>query len=166
MFSSSSAKAHSANLISKLTASIHTPETSSSKKPVSSTELLASQFSQPRSKKTIKKRNKTIQKKQLKDAKELKRVKYELIRSKAPATLPQEHQKYLKKLVKRNKNIILANDPDPTMEDFSTDALQSEILSFHKPAPKKSNKFRTFKKKSVPGLTPGLAPVDYESDSE
>lgn len=156
MFKSNSSKSHSINLLNKLTASIQND--TSSKTPTSSTEVLASQFTAPKTKKIVKKQNKKIQKNQKRELKELKRVKYELIKNKD--NLSPEHEKYLKKLIKKNKNLILSNDGD---EDYSTEELQKQILSFNKKEVKKNKNFKT---KKHTGLTPGLAPVDYESDSE
>lgn len=161
MFKSSSSKAQSLRLINKLTGSISKDDTSKK----SSTELLNDQL-KPKTKKVIKKQNKVLQKKSLQNTKELKRVKYELIKSKKDdENLSTEHKKYLNKLVRKNKHLVLKNNE--LDDEFDTQALQEEILKFNSKPTKKKTQFKTKIKHNHPGLTPGLAPVDYdESDDE
>lgn len=163
MFKSSSSKAQSLRLINRLTGSISS-EDEQKKASASSTEILSAQL-QPKTKKVVKKQNKALQKKTLQNSKELKRVKYELIKSKKDSQdLSVEHRKYLNKLVRKNKHLVLKNNEID--EDFNTDGLQDEILKFNSKPSKKKTQFKTKIKHNHPGLTPGLAPVDYESDDE
>lgn len=129
------------------------------------------------------KQNKEINKRLEKDKKFQKLVKYNVIKSHkgAAAAMTPEEEKYLKKLVKKNSNALRrsadVNDPD-IQEEIA--ALQQEIIAMRDEKYDKSRdrkldaKLLAFNDKiksgtlSYPGLTPGLAPVglDDESDEE
>ncbi|CAH6720933.1 regulator of rDNA transcription 14 [[Candida] jaroonii] len=149
MFSSNLSKSKSENLLRKLTGDL----TKASDKKKSSTEALLGELNK---KVTKKKKNKIINKKAITEAKDLKRINYEIIKSKPKDQLDDHHKKYLKKLVRKNKRLLINDEED--LED-----IQAEILNFEKKAPKKD---KSFKEHKFPGLTPGLAPVGYESDDE
>lgn len=154
---SSSSKAKSIGLLSKLTNGLS--DSSDHKSSSSATELVSKQFNAPE-KVTKKKQNKLVQKKLKQDTKELKRIRYELIKSKKEkgSALSEEHEKYLNKLIRKNKRSLIN-----TEYDHELDQLQEEILNYKRKQPKASRRSQH----NVPGLTPGLAPVDYnESDDE
>ncbi|WPK27562.1 hypothetical protein PUMCH_004955 [Australozyma saopauloensis] len=128
------------------------------------------------------KQNKQVNKKVLKDKKFTKLMKYKLIKShKDKDDLTEEEQKFLRKLIKKNSSAIRrAGDVDDMMIKEEIDELRSEILLLENEkydrsnAKQKENRLQAFKEKiasgtvSYPGLTPGLAPVglDDESDEE
>lgn len=91
--------------------------------------------------------------------KDLKLIKHELITLKQKqGTLKPEHQKYLNKLVKKNKLAINYDNDDEYNDEI--EQLQKEILNFKKEVKPKKKQFIENK------LTPGLAPVDYDSEDE
>lgn len=152
MFNSNISKNKSLSLVKKLTSSLNLDE-NHTKKPKSSTEVLAIELSKP---KTVKrKRNRNINKKIKLNQQDLKRINYELIKAKK-GNLVDSNEKYLAKLIKRNKRLLI-NEANEEIEE-----LQDEILNFTKP----EKKNRNFIQQKFPGLTPGLAPVGYESDDE
>lgn len=154
MFKSASSKAKSVDLLNKLT---HGLSSTSDQKPANSTERVSKQFHGPQ-KVTKKKLNKLVQRKLQQESKDLKRIKYELIKAKKEKSeLSPEHEKYLKKLIRKNKNSLIDNEFDEEIGQ-----LQEEILNY-----KKKERTRVKKNPVFAGLTPGLAPVDYnESESE
>ncbi|EMG46161.1 RRT14 Regulator of rDNA transcription 14 [Candida maltosa Xu316] len=186
-FHSNASKHQAETTISKLFSNIlHTEPSSkknSNKKPISSTQLVSNQFNHH----TIKKKktsNKNINKKVEKEKSFNKFVKYNYIKNKAVKS--ESDQKYLKKLAKKNinkLNSVSKIDDFEISEEF--DQVSSELLDSLKPKGGKrlrkkllrvrpedeaDNGFEEKIKKGVisyPGLTPGLAPVDYdEEDSE
>lgn len=128
------------------------------------------------------KQNKQVNKKVLKDKKFTKMMKYKLIKEhKNKNDLTEEEKKYLRKLVKKNSSAVRrAGDVDDMLIREEIDDLRSEILALENEkndrsmAKQKENRLHAFKEKvtagtiSYPGLTPGLAPVglDDESDDE
>ena len=152
MFKSASSKAKSVELLNKLTHGL--ADTSDHK--LSSTERVTKQFTNPQ-RLAKKKQNKLVQRKLLQESKDLKRIKYELIKAKKEKRqLSPEQQKYLTKLIRKNKNTLMDNEFEEEINQ-----LQDEILNYKKQQPKVSKK----KGHVFTGLTPGLAPVDYnESD--
>lgn len=127
------------------------------------------------------KQNKAINKRLEKDKKFQKLVKYNVIKGHkgAAASMTPEEEKYLKKLVKKNSNALKRsadiNDPDVEDEIMS---LQREIIAMRDEKHDRSRdrkldaKLLAFNDKiksgtlSYPGLTPGLAPVGLEDDSD
>lgn len=128
------------------------------------------------------KQNKQVSKKVLKDKKFNKMMKYKLIKShKDRNDLTEEEQKFLRKLIKKNSSAVRrAGDVDDMLIKEEIDELRSEILALENEKNDRSNakinenRLQAFKEKissgtlSYPGLTPGLAPVglDDESDEE
>ncbi|CAK9437871.1 uncharacterized protein LODBEIA_P22490 [Lodderomyces beijingensis] len=143
--------------------------------------------------KTLQKKH--MKKKQEQDKKFQKFIKYSMIKSKwdtDPKSLTAEEHKYLSKLTRRNINQLRKwNEIDDFEISEEMARVKSELLLDIAPAQRKRLRkklavpsprgkkgdnnvdFVDFDAKvkkgliSVPGLTPGLAPVDYdESDSE
>ncbi|KAK6455790.1 regulator of rDNA transcription 14 [Scheffersomyces xylosifermentans] len=187
-FKSTSSKHQAQATVNKLFANI-LPNTNiktdvAEKQKLSSTQLLSNQFNQASvpQKKIKKKTNAKIKKMTEQDKKFKKFVKYNIIKNHTDRTT--EEEKYLKKLVKRNITQInnlshIDNiEIEEELSDVRADLLQSIGKKENKRLRKrkivnKNSKFDDFDNKvkrgfiSVPGLTPGLAPVDYnESDSE
>lgn len=127
------------------------------------------------------KQNKSINKKLEKDKKFQKLVRYNVIKGHkgAAASLSLEEEKYLKKLVKKNSSALKrsADINDPDIQDEIA-ALQQEIIAMRDEKYDRSrdrkldNKLLAFNDKvksgtlSYPGLTPGLAPVGLDDDSD
>lgn len=128
------------------------------------------------------KQNKQVNKKVLKDKKFQKLMKYNLIKShKDRNELTEGERKFLKKLVKKNSSAIRrAGDVDDILIKEEIDELRDEILLLENEKydrsskRKQDNRLQEFKQTttsgeiSYSGLTPGLAPVglDDESDEE
>lgn len=131
------------------------------------------------------KKNKAINKKVEANKKFNKLVKYNIIKNHKldnPNELPEEERKYLQKLVKKNSSTLrrLTDIDDPDVKD-EIDQLKAEILEltnekYNKAKASKNNKLdkksQDFNEKvkkgliSTPGLTPGLAPVGLDDDSD
>ncbi|RLV93808.1 Regulator of rDNA transcription 14 [Spathaspora sp. JA1] len=181
-FKSEASKYQAESTVSKLFSSIlnttakATPNTTQT---LSTTQILANQFNHDTPQKSKKnKQNKKIAKNVDREKKFSKFVKYTMIKNKSDHTV--EEQKYLTKLAKKN----IAQLQSVKIDEFAEEELnqvKGEVLSeISKPKRKRTRrvvqgkgKFDDFDSKvkrgliSVPGLTPGLAPVDYnESDSE
>ncbi|QRG38378.1 hypothetical protein FDK38_002785 [Candidozyma auris] len=127
--------------------------------------------------------NREINKRLEKDKKFQKLVRYNVIKShkNGQAAAPEEEQKYLKKLIKKNSNTLrrFADVNDPEIQEEIAE-LQKEIINmknekFDRAKDRKLDaKLSAFNEKiksgslTYPGLTPGLAPVglDDESDEE
>ncbi|ABN64973.2 predicted protein [Scheffersomyces stipitis CBS 6054] len=188
-FKSTASKHQAQTTVSKLFANIlpnHTIGNDEDKQEkLSSTQLLSNQLKQSSVplKKVKKKTNAKIKKINDSNTKFKKFVKYNIIKSREEHTV--EEQKYLKKLVKRNASQIknLSHIDNMQIEEELSDVRASLIDKIGKKENKrlrkrkltsaKNSKFDDFDNKvkrgfiSVPGLTPGLAPIDYnESDSE
>ena len=191
-FVSSTSKARAEASVNKLLAGLipDAQQRKQTKKPKSSTELLAAQFETPVnvvSKRDRQKKNKLVKKKQEEQKRFEKLVKYKVIKShKNNAT--EAEQKYLKKLIKRNVNQLkmLEEYEDFAVEDEIKELereLAAEIEAKQKKRKDKSlstthtksvssgltDRYNNLVKEgkiSVPGLTPGLAPVDYVSSDE
>ncbi|KAK7684776.1 hypothetical protein QCA50_012018 [Cerrena zonata] len=123
------------------------------------------------------KKNKAINKK-VKANKKFNKITSLII----PNELPEEERKYLQKLVKKNSSTLrrLTDIDDPDVKD-EIDQLKAEILEltnekYNKAKASKNNKLdkksQDFNEKvkkgliSTPGLTPGLAPVGLDDDSD
>lgn len=127
------------------------------------------------------KQNKKINKKLELDKKFQKLVRYNVIKSHkgSDAALSTEEEKYLKKLVKKNSNALkrFADVNDPDVQEEIT-ALQEEIIAMTNAKYDRSRdrkldaKLLAFNDKiksgtlSYPGLTPGLAPVGLDDESD
>lgn len=190
-FASTSSKTHAQATVAKLFSSLM-PNTSidsqeKARIPTSSTQLLSNQFNttaiQP-TKKHKKKTNDKIKKATEQDKKFRKMIKYNIIKDHKTHSL--EETKYLAKL--RRKNITQINNLSTIDDDSINQELEDTKATLiaqigakqHKRLrkrvvvnSKKNAKFDDFNAKvekgiiSYPGLTPGLAPIDYnESDSE
>lgn len=187
-FKSKSSKTQAQATVNKLFANI-LPGTSISKdaspNKFTNTQLLNNQISKKsvdvsRQTKLNKiKKNKKINTHLQADKKFNKLVKYNIIKKhKENENLSEEEAKYLKKLVKKNSNLInnLKDiDDDSIQQDI--DDLKQEILAHDENIKKKNQRLSAKQndfeqnlksgKINYPGLTPGLAPVDYnESDDE
>lgn len=123
------------------------------------------------------KQNKNINSKMEKEKKFMKLMKYNLIKKhKEEKKLSIEESKYLKKLVKKNANMVKRVSEISDYEiNSDLNAIRNEILLLTNPSSskrkldKKKNDFNAKIKKgaiSYPGLTPGLAPVGLEDDSD
>lgn len=191
LFVSESLKQHAKNTILKIFMSINTDssllfngEKGRVKKPQSSAQLLGVHHESLTTKGRKRQINKAIKKKSKEDKRFRKLITYNII--KKHATDPNqsiEEQKYLKKLRQRNINQIKALGGG---DDYSMKEIQASIIE--KIGPKQPRRMRNqllarpdsdtllreeFNCKvdqgliEMPGLTPGLAPIDYtESDSE
>lgn len=163
------------------------------KNKLSSTELLNNHLSNKHkltpeeirklNKQNKHKQNKLINKKLEETKKFNKLIKYNIIKNhKSENQLTVEESKYLKKLIKKNSNSInrLSEIDDPEINE-ELDQIKQEILQisndkYNKAKRYKENKISQkqidFNEKvksgdiSVPGLTPGLAPVGYDDDSD
>lgn len=127
------------------------------------------------------KKNKAINQKLEQEKKFKKLVKFNVIKAhKDGKALSPEEQKYLRKLIKKNANAVSrASEVDDPFVKEEIDTLRQEILALTNEKYDKSRdrkldaKLLSFNDKikkgvlAYPGLTPGLAPVDYdESDEE
>lgn len=194
-FSSNSSKAKAKATVSKLFETM-LPGTSLAglgKQGASSTEKFVREMSKKRlSKEEIRKankvekvkQNKAINKKLEADKKFQKLVKFQVIKShKSSENLSPEEEKYLKKLIKKNSNVVKrASGVDDPIVQEEIDDLRKEILDLANEKYKQSRerkldaKLESFnhrlhkgeqKEMDAPGLTPGLAPVGFdESDDE
>lgn len=194
-FSSNSSKAKAKATVNKLFETM-LPGTSLAglgKQGASSTEKFVREMSKKRlSKEEIRKankvekvkQNKAINKKLEADKKFQKLVKFQVIKShKSSANLSPEEEKYLKKLIKKNSNVVKrASGVDDPFVQEEIDDLRKEILDLANEKYKQSRerkldaKLESFnhrlhkaeqKEMDAPGLTPGLAPVGFdESDDE
>lgn len=188
-FKSNSSKFQAESTVNKLFANIlqTTPSqiqssSSTSSSSLSTTQILSQQFNHDNTK-DIKKKKKTsgrIKKASETDKKFKKFIKYTMIKERKEHT--PEEKKYLKKLAKKNINHLqqFSKVDDLEIEDELAEVKLGLLENLHKPAHKRLRKKRivhkskdfddfdiTGKGKNTPGLTPGLAPVDYnESDSE
>ncbi|EGW31289.1 uncharacterized protein SPAPADRAFT_56168 [Spathaspora passalidarum NRRL Y-27907] len=186
-FKSEASKYQAESTVSKLFSSIlntTTPSEESRTSNLSTTQILANQFNHTATaskKKSNSKSNKKIAKNVDKEKKFSKFVKYTIIKNKKDHT--PEEKKYLTKLAKRNIAQLQSVKVDEMVEDELKEVkaqVLAEItdkshgrLRKKRLVNNKNKKFDDFDSKvkrgmiSVPGLTPGLAPVDYnESDSE
>lgn len=190
-FSSASSKARSKASVNKLFESM-LPGTSllpSSSGKSSATEKFAAQVNKKKlTKHEIQKahkvekakKNKLINQKLEKEKKFKKLVKFNVIKAhKEEKNLTPEEQKYLKKLIKKNANaVVRASEVDDPFVKDEIDALRSEILALTNEKYDKSRdrkldaKLQSFNDKikkgvlAYPGLTPGLAPVGYDDESD
>lgn len=191
MFNSATSHSQAKSTVNKLLANFlpgsQTPATTKSKK-LSSAEKASNEISKKSNTEDIKRiasKTKKIQKKKILKASETskkfqKLAKYSSIKAhKESGTLTPEEQKYLNKLVKKNVSAInsLTEIDDDELKD-ELKQVKRDILAVTTPKKikklsKKNSKQSDFDSKvkkgfiSYPGLTPGLAPVDYnESDSE
>lgn len=117
-------------------------------------------------------------KKSVEDQKKFnKLIKYNIIKKhKANDALTPEEEKYLQKLVKKNSNAVrMLSEIDDEIVKDELDQVKAEILDMALGKSKKNQKTRTerdfddeIKQGLVlyPGLTPGLAPVGFDSDDE
>lgn len=125
-------------------------------------------------KKAKAKQMRLLKKSQAENTKRNKIAKHQLItKHRKDNTLTLEEDKYLRKIVKRNANLL---NRLSEIEDYDLrselQSLQQDILSAQKPKKPMKNKDRAkdFKEKlqsgkiSYPGLTPGLAPVGMDDD--
>lgn len=188
-FASTSSKTHAQATVAKLFSNLM-PNTSIEEKshiPTSSTQLLSNQFNTTANQSTKKHKKKTndkIKKATEQDKKFRRMIKYNIIKDHKTHSL--EETKYLAKL--RRKNITQINNLSTIDDDAINQELEDTKASLiaqigakqHKRLrkravvnSKKNAKFDDFNAKvekgiiSYPGLTPGLAPIDYnESDSE
>lgn len=187
-FKSRSSKTQAQSTVNKLLASV-LPGVSNSKdnsahKPTNNTQLLSHQISKKsvdisKQKKLDKiRKNKKINNNLQAEKKFNKLVKYSIIKKhKENEKLSEEEAKYLKKLVKKNSNLInnLKEIDDESIKQDIED-LKHEILA-HDESIKLKNQRLSAKqndfeqnlksgKINYPGLTPGLAPVDYNESDE
>lgn len=164
---------------------VSNPKDSTVHKPTNNTQLLSHQISKKavditKQKKLDKiRKNKKINHNLQAEKKFNKLVKYSIIKKhKENEQLSEEEAKYLKKLVKKNSNLInnLKEIDDESIKQDIED-LKQEILAHdesiklkHQRQSAKQNDFEQNLKSgkiNYPGLTPGLAPVDYnESDDD
>lgn len=188
-FKSKSSKTQAQSTVNKLLANV-LPGVTNSKdstvhKPTNNTQLLSHQISKKavditKQKKLDKiRKNKKINNNLQAEKKFNKLVKYSIIKKhKENEQLSEEEAKYLKKLVKKNSNLInnLKEIDDESIKQDIED-LKQEILAHdesiklkHQRQSAKQNDFEQNLKSgkiNYPGLTPGLAPVDYnESDDD
>ncbi|OBA19874.1 regulator of rDNA transcription 14 [Metschnikowia bicuspidata var. bicuspidata NRRL YB-4993] len=192
-FSSDLSKTRSQATLNKLFENMLPGSTTRSNIPlkkISTTENFSREVSKKRlSKEEIKKankiekakRNKQLNKNLEKEKLFSKNVKYNVIKShKNSQNISEEEQKYLKKLIKKNSFAVrrAGGLDDPMIKD-EVEELRSEILALTNEKYDRSKerqqkaKLSSFNEKvksgvlTYPGLTPGLAPVDYdESDDE
>ncbi|KAI5959487.1 RRT14 [Candida pseudojiufengensis] len=157
--------------------------------PLSTTQILTNQLNSQNhkiSKTKSSTQKKKQKKKELEDKKFQKFVKYNIIINKTPEELTGEDKSYLKKLTKKNINLLNSYKIDDfeietEMENVKSDLLQDLTPKSGKRLRKKNlnlttnnnrEKFINFDEKvkkgliSMPGLTPGLAPVDYDDEDE
>lgn len=125
-------------------------------------------------------RNKTLNKNLEHERLFHKVVKHNIIKNhKSLMLLSPEEEKYLKKLIKKNSSAVRRTaDVDNLAVKHEMDQLRAEILALENEKYDRSRdrqhkaKLQSFQKKaesgvlSVPGLTPGLAPVGYDSSDE
>ncbi|CAI5758384.1 unnamed protein product [Candida verbasci] len=180
-FNSNSSKYQAENTLNKLYSSIlntNSLKPSSNNTTLSTTQILSNQLNQKHQPKVNKKKKKNV--KQLeKDKKFQKFLKYNFIKNKSVRS--EEEQKYVKKLIRRNINQInKASKIDDFEVESELERVKLELLNEVGPKEKrrirnrkhienKGNNYRDFESKGNKvnnGLTPGLAPVDYESDEE
>lgn len=124
--------------------------------------------------------NKLVLKNQAESKRVAKLAKYDLIKNRHREDLTVEEQKYLKKLIKRNVNSVnrVSEILDLEVKE-ELDAVKSGILdklntrnnrkSKASSKEKRNEQFQEKIKKgfiSYPGLTPGLAPVGLNDDSD
>lgn len=128
------------------------------------------------------KRNKQINKKGQDEKKFKKLVTYNVIKNhKLSDNISEEESKFLKKLIKKNSSLVRRHgDLDDPMIKDEIEQIRSEIIALsnekfdRSKARQQSAKLQAFTEKvnsgkvAYPGLTPGLAPVglDDESDDE
>lgn len=192
MFSSTSSKNKAEATVNKLLGDLlpNVAEQDKSKKTEadlpkkSKTQILSNQFDLTvdpiNTKKHKAKRNLQIKKFNESNKKFQKLTKYTLIKQSTNKSL--NHEKYLQKLVNRNINSINKYDIENEETKQQLDDLKLSLL------PKLSSSKSRLRKKlllttsndnqqqfnekvkkgwiSMPGLTPGLAPVDYNEDSD
>ena len=126
------------------------------------------------------KKNKQLSKNLEKEKLFKKNVKYNVIKAhKNSENFSEEEQKYLKRLIKKNSFAVrrAGSLDDPVIKD-EVDELRNEILALtnekydRSKARQHQAKLNSFNEKiktgvlTYPGLTPGLAPVDYDDDSD
>ncbi|KAI5953159.1 RRT14 [Candida jiufengensis] len=190
-YNSNSSKHQAELTVNKLFSDIlHThpkPQKNSHKnQPLSTTQILNNQINSKNSK-IFKKSNSEKQKQKKKEAKDKKFqkfIKYNIIIQKNPQDLTKEDKIYLKKLTKKNISNLnsykiddfeIENEMENVKQDL-IDNLQSKsgkrLRKKNISANSKDDKFIKFDEKvkkgliSMPGLTPGLAPVDFDDDDE
>ncbi|CAK7893869.1 regulator of rDNA transcription protein 14 [[Candida] anglica] len=155
-------------------------------KPTAKAQTVAKELSKksnPEELKRIAKKQKLAQRKKiLKNSETTKKfnklAKYNSIKAhKESGNITPQEEKYLSKLVRKNISAVnsLSEIDDPELKQELSE-VKKDILSIYAPvkkSKKQSSKQKDFNTKiqkgyiSYPGLTPGLAPVDYnESDSE
>lgn len=187
MFSSNSSKNKAEATVNKLLGDLlpNVPQKSEKKITKSSkvkTKLLSNQFDltiEPINTKKFKlQRNQKIKKFNNSNKKFEKLTKYTIIKESSKTSLNPNHEKYLQKLVNRNINLLNKNEIEDLNINDQLNELKEEILpKLIKPKQKSSkrvlySKNLEFDKKvqkgwiSMPGLTPGLAPVDYNEESD
>jgi hypothetical protein len=193
MFTSTNSKSKAEATVNQLLGAILPGARAGGSAPVrasSSTQALSHQLAQTteyvNGKKLRQKRNTAINKKSEQTKKFAKLAKYTVIKqNKLKSTTTPQHEKYLNKLVKKNINLINRvsqiddEDINLQLQDIKDELIPSVTNKNQKRIRKK--KFITAKSDSqakfnenvrkgyisMPGLTPGLAPVDYnESDDE
>lgn len=191
-FQSASTKAKAKSTVNKLFENILPGTTllAASSKKLSSTEAVSretstkNKLSSAEIRKLNKveraKQNKLINKKLEQSKKFQKLVKYNVIKShKDSENLTPEEQKYLKKLIKKNSNVVnRASEVDDPFVKEEIDSLRNEIIAMNNAKYDRSRdrkldaKLQSFTEKvkkgilSAPGLTPGLAPVGYDDESD
>ncbi|RCK67110.1 Regulator of rDNA transcription 14 [Candida viswanathii] len=184
-FNSSASKYQAENTVNKLFSNIlHTPLSKGATSTSSTNQLFAQLGGRAVSKKKKKREAAKIKKSEEQSKAFRKFVKYTHVKNKAEKS--EADQKYLGRLVRRN---VSALERGAKIDDFEVDeefrAVSAELLDELKSKRgKRLRKKMAFRVKdddrkkefdekiqkgviSYPGLTPGLAPVDYnESDSE
>lgn len=188
MFNSASSKNKAEATVNKLLGdllpNVAGQEKKHTKKKSSNTQILSNQFDltvQPINTRKFKtQRNAKIKKFNQTNKKFDKLTKYTIIKESKDKSI--NHEKYLQKLVNRNINLITKYDIDN--EDTQDEILELKSSILPKITTSKSrlrkkvlftsnnNGQHEFDEKvkkgwiSMPGLTPGLAPVDYNEDSD
>lgn len=191
-FLSASSKARTKSTVNKLFENVlpNSSIVAAPKDALSSTEVISKRVNKKHlTKKEISKinkadrakRNKQIKKKLENDKNFQKMVKYNVIKNhkNGSSGLLLEEQKYLKKLIKKNSMAVRRNaEAEDTDVQEEIDSLRDEILQMinekHDKARdrKQDAKLQSFNEKiksgtlSYPGLTPGLAPVGLDDDSD
>lgn len=189
-FSSALSKKKATNTVNKLFDSLFPgarifskfPEVSTTEnfhREVTKQKLLPEEINKVKKVKNAKK-NKQVNNRVLQDKKFMKLMKYNLIKAhKDKQELTDEERKYLRKLVKKNlASVRRAGDVDDILIQEELDELRSEILQMENEkndrsrSAAKENRLQAFKEKvidgtvSFPGLTPGLAPVELDDESD
>lgn len=190
-FSSNLSKARSHATMNKLFENMLPGSTARAapQKKTTATEHFSREISQKRlSKDEVKKankvekakKNKQLNKKLEKEKLFNKNVKYNVIKAhKDSQNISEEELKYLKRLIKKNSFAVrrAGGVDDPIIKD-EVDELRNEILALtnekydRSKARQQKAKLASFTEKvksgtlSYPGLTPGLAPVGLDDDSD